>query len=199
MNVARLNFSHGSHEEHLKKIELIKRVRKQLNMPIAIMLDTKGPEYRTGRLADGSVMLNRGEHFTFTTEDVLGDRERVSVSYKNLPQELEVGDTVLVNNGLMVFRVLECTDTEVRCEVVAGGELTDRKRHELPRQGAQADLPQRAGQGGYTLRRGKRRGLHRLFLRLPPRGSGRGARLAGRVGREEHRRHRQAGEPLGRG
>ena len=132
MNVARLNFSHGSHEEHLKKIELIKRVRKQLNMPIAIMLDTKGPEYRTGRLADGSVMLNRGEHFTFTTEDVLGDRERVSVSYKNLPQELEVGDTVLVNNGLMVFRVLECTDTEVRCEVVAGGELTDRKSMSFP-------------------------------------------------------------------
>ena len=132
MNVARLNFSHGSHEEHLKKIELIKRVRKQLNMPIAIMLDTKGPEYRTGRLADGSVMLNRGEHFTFTTEDVLGDRERVSVSYKNLPQELEVGDTVLVNNGLMVFHVLECTDTEVRCEVVAGGELTDRKSMSFP-------------------------------------------------------------------
>ena len=111
MNVARLNFSHGSHEEHLKKIELIKRVREQLNMPIAIMLDTKGPEYRTGRLADGRVLLNKGERFTFTTEDILGDRERVSVSYKNLPHELEAGDTVLVNNGLMVFRVLDCTDT----------------------------------------------------------------------------------------
>ena len=72
MNVARLNFSHGSHEEHLKKIELIKRVRRQLNMPIAIMLDTKGPEYRTGRLADGRVLLNKGERFTFTTEDILG-------------------------------------------------------------------------------------------------------------------------------
>ena len=82
MNVARLNFSHGSHEEHLRKINLIKRVREQLNMPIAIMLDTKGPEYRTGRLAEGSVMLNKGERFTFTTEDIPGDRERVSVSYK---------------------------------------------------------------------------------------------------------------------
>lgn len=127
MNVARLNFSHGSHEEHLRKINLIKHVREQLNMPIAIMLDTKGPEYRTGRLAESSVMLNKGERFTFTTEDILGDRERVSVSYKNLPRELETGDTVLVNNGLMVFQVVECTDTDVICEVVAGGELTDRK------------------------------------------------------------------------
>ena len=77
-------------------------------------------------------MLNKGERFTFTTEDIPGDRERVSVSYKNLPRELETGDTVLVNNGLMVFQVVECTDTDVICEVVAGGELTDRKSMSFP-------------------------------------------------------------------
>ena len=132
MNVARLNFSHGTHEEHRLKLERIKRVRERLNLPIAIMLDTKGPEYRTGCLADGRVMLAKGDRFTFTAEDVPGDRTRVSVSYKHLARELEPGDTVLVNNGLMVFRVLECTDTEVRCEVVAGGELTDRKSMSFP-------------------------------------------------------------------
>ena len=78
------------------------------------------------------MLLNKGERFTFTTEDILGDRERVSVSYKNLPHELEAGDTVLVNNGLMVFRVLDCTDTEVHCEVEAGGELSDRKSMSFP-------------------------------------------------------------------
>ena len=78
------------------------------------------------------MLLNKGERFTFTTEDILGDRERVSVSYKNLPHELEAGDTVLVNNGLMVFRVLDCTDTEVHCEVEAGGELSDRKSMSSP-------------------------------------------------------------------
>ena len=132
MNVARLNFSHGSHEEHLQKIERIRRVREQLNQPIAIMLDTKGPEYRTGRLAEGRVMLTRGDRFTFTTEDVLGDRTRVSVSYKGLPAEMAPGDTILVNNGLMVFEVTDCTETEVNCTVVAGGELTDRKSMSFP-------------------------------------------------------------------
>ena len=132
MNVARLNFSHGTHEEHRLKLERIKRVRERLNLPIAIMLDTKGPEYRTGCLADGRVMLAKGDRFTFTAEDVPGDRTRVSVSYKHLARELEPGDTVLVNNGLMVFNVLECTDTEVRCEVVAGGELTDHKSMSFP-------------------------------------------------------------------
>ncbi|HIS03677.1 MAG TPA: pyruvate kinase [Candidatus Pullichristensenella avicola] len=132
MNVARLNFSHGTHEEHLQKIERIRRVREQLNQPIAIMLDTKGPEYRTGRLAEGRVMLSRGDRFTFTTEDILGDRTRVSVSYKGLPAEMAAGDTILVNNGLMVFEVTDCTDTEVNCTVVAGGELTDRKSMSFP-------------------------------------------------------------------
>ena len=84
MNVARLNFSHGTHEEHKEKIDLIKKVRERLEMPIAIMLDTKGPEYRIRTFRDGKVTLADGAHFTFTTDEVEGDETKVSVSYKNL-------------------------------------------------------------------------------------------------------------------
>lgn len=89
--------------------------------------------------------MPRGDRFTFTTEDVLGDRTRVSVSYKGLPAEMAPGDTILVNNGLMVFEVTDCTETEVNCTVVAGGELTDPQEHEFPRQSAQTALSEPAG------------------------------------------------------
>ena len=95
MNVARLNFSHGTHAEHQAKIDMIKQVREELGLPIAIMLDTKGPEYRIGTFADGKIELHSGDTFTFTTEPVTGNAERVSVSYAGLAQDLEPGDTVL--------------------------------------------------------------------------------------------------------
>ena len=101
MNVARLNFSHGTHEDHLEKIRLIKRLREELDLPVAIMLDTKGPEYRIRKFKNDKVFLNPGDSFTFTTEDVEGDENRVSVSYKGLADDLEVGDTILLNNGLL--------------------------------------------------------------------------------------------------
>ena len=82
MNVARLNFSHGTHEDHQKRIDSIKKIRKELNTPIAIMLDTKGPEYRIGTFANGKETRREGDLFTFTTEDIIGDNTRVSVSYK---------------------------------------------------------------------------------------------------------------------
>lgn len=93
MNVARLNFSHGSHEEHQKKIDLIRQVREKLELPIAIMLDTKGPEYRIKTFANKRITLHDGDMFTFTTDDVVGDQTRVSVIYKGLIEDLEVGDT----------------------------------------------------------------------------------------------------------
>ena len=105
VNVARLNFSHGTHEEQLAKIHMIKKVREELDLPIAIMLDTKGPEYRTGTFKNGKVHINDGDLFTFTTRDVEGSSTIVSVSYKNLAKELRAGDTILVNNGLVSFRV----------------------------------------------------------------------------------------------
>ncbi len=132
MNVARLNFSHGTHEEHKKTIELIKSVREKLNMPIAIMLDTKGPEYRIKTFENKKVTLSDGDRFTFTTDDVIGDETRVSVSYKHLIDELSVGDRVLVNNGLVVFEVESIEGSNAHCKVITGGEISDRKSMSFP-------------------------------------------------------------------
>jgi len=132
MNVARLNFSHGSHEDHKEKIDLIKKVREKLGMPIAIMLDTKGPEYRIKTFKNKKVMLREGDRFTFTSDDIEGDEARVSVTYENLARELSVGDTVLVNNGLVSFKVEEISGNDAICRVVIGGELSDRKSMHFP-------------------------------------------------------------------
>lgn len=127
MNVARLNFSHGTHPEHEKKITLIKKVREKLNLPIAIMLDTKGPEYRIGTFADGKVTVEDGQIFTFTTEDIVGDATHVSVNYKDLIKNLSVGDQILVNNGLVIFEVQKLAGNDAVCKVITGGVLSDRK------------------------------------------------------------------------
>ncbi len=132
MNVARLNFSHGTHEDHLKVINLIKKVRADLNMPIAILLDTKGPEYRIGLFENGKIMLAEGQEFSFTTEDIVGNENYVSVNYKGLPQEMSVGDKILLNNGLVVFKVTSVTDKTVVCTVEIGGELSNRKSMSFP-------------------------------------------------------------------
>lgn len=132
MNVARLNFSHGTHEDHQRRIDLIKKVRSDLKMPIAIMLDTKGPEYRIKTFKNQKILLNDGDSFTFTTEDIIGDETKVSVSYKNLPSELSVGDTILLNNGLLTFEVVSTDDTNIYCTTIIGGELTDRKSMSFP-------------------------------------------------------------------
>lgn len=132
MNVARLNFSHGTHEQHLEMINLIKKVREKLNVPIAIMLDTKGPEYRIKTFENGKITLNDGDEFTFTTNDVVGTNKQVSVSYKGLIKDLCVGDRITVNNGLVVFEVLELTDTDARCLVLMGGELSNSKSMSFP-------------------------------------------------------------------
>ena len=132
MNVARLNFSHGTHEEHLKKIDLIKKVRENLNLPIAIMLDTKGPEYRIKTFEEGKIVLEEGEIFSFTTEDIVGNKERVSVNYEHLVDDLNVGDRILANNGLVILEVIEISKNDAVCKVIAGGELSDRKSMNFP-------------------------------------------------------------------
>lgn len=132
MNVARLNFSHGSHEEHQKKIDLIKKVREKLELPIAIMLDTKGPEYRIKTFENGKVTLQEGAQFTLTTKDVVGNEQCVSVNYENLIENLKKGDRVLVNNGLIILEVKELTKTDAICDVIAGGVLSDRKSMNFP-------------------------------------------------------------------
>ena len=132
MNVARLNFSHGTHEDHLKRIKTIKKVREKLNLPIAIMLDTKGPEYRIKTFKDGQITLREGDTFTFTTDEVEGDQTRVSVNYKGLMEDLSVGDTILLNNGLIIFEVKSLTRTDATCVVKAGGVLSNQKSMSFP-------------------------------------------------------------------
>ena len=132
MNVARLNFSHGTYDEHKKKIELIKKVREKLQLPIAIMLDTKGPEYRIGTFINEKITLESGDPFVFTTEDVQGDQNRVSVNYKDLMKNLSVGDRILVNNGLVVFEVVELREKEAVCRVLNGGTISNRKSMSFP-------------------------------------------------------------------
>lgn len=132
MNVARLNFSHGTHEDHSEKIALVKKVREKLGLPIPIMLDTKGPEYRIKTFENKKIELNDGDTFTFTTEDVIGNQERVSVSYDKLTDELSIGDIIMVNNGLVKFRVKEIKGHDAVCTVVAGGVISDRKSMNFP-------------------------------------------------------------------
>ena len=132
LNVARLNFSHGTHEEHQQKFDMIHKVRKALGLPIALMLDTKGPEYRICTFKNKKILLQDGDAFTFTTRQVEGDETIVGVSYAGLANDLSVGDTVLVNNGLVIFTVERIEGTDIHCRVVVGGELSDRKSMSFP-------------------------------------------------------------------
>ena len=132
MNVARLNFSHGTHEEHAKKIATIKKIRDQKKQPIAIMLDTKGPEFRIKTFENGKITLKNGDKFTFTTDDIIGNEKRVSVSFDGICEQMVPGDKILLNNGLMVFRVDEVKKPDVICTTVIGGELSNRKSMFFP-------------------------------------------------------------------
>ena len=132
MNVARANFSHGDYAQHQRRFDLIKKVREELNLPIAILLDTKGPEYRIGLFENDEVTLKAGDKFTFTTQQITGNQEKVSVSYKRLCEELEVGDPILVNNGLVRFVVKEIKGCDIICDVEVGGKLSNRKSMSFP-------------------------------------------------------------------
>ena len=132
MNVARLNFSHGSHEEHEKKVELIKRVRQKLNLPIAILLDTKGPEYRIKTFVGGKITVKAGQVFTFTTDECEGDETRVSVNYENLHNEMAPGGEITVCNGMVKFRVQEIVGHDIVCVCEVGGEMCNRKSMSFP-------------------------------------------------------------------
>ena len=132
MNVARLNFSHGTHEQHQKTIDTIKKVREKLNLPIAIMLDTKGPEYRIKTFKNDKVTVYAGDTFTFTTDEIEGDETHVSVNYKHLCENLREGDHILVDNGLVIFEVVALTEKEAVCKVLEGGVMSNRKSMSFP-------------------------------------------------------------------
>lgn len=132
MDVARLNFSHGTHEEHKKKIDMIKKIREELDKPIPILLDTKGPEIRIGFFKDGKVELKEGQRFTLTTEEILGNEEIVSITYKELVKDVKPGDKILIDDGLIELVVEDKTDKNIICKVKNGGILTNQKGVNVP-------------------------------------------------------------------
>lgn len=139
MDVARLNFSHGTHEEHRASIIKLRQAAAETGKNIAVMLDTKGPEIRIGVLKGGKVTLKEGSQVVLTTEEVEGDETRISVTYKGLPSAVQPGNTILLSDGMIGLKVIEAGEKEVKCEVVFGGELTDHKGVNLP--GIHLDLP----------------------------------------------------------
>ena len=133
MDIARFNFSHGDHEEQKRKMDLLKEVRDDLRKPIAILLDTKGPEIRTGVLKDGQkVTLEEGQQFVLTTEDIVGDSERVSITYDGLSEDVEPGKKILIDDGLIELEVKEIQGSDIVCTVINGGELGQRKGVNVP-------------------------------------------------------------------
>jgi pyruvate kinase len=139
MDVARLNFSHGSHEEHAARLATLRHVAKELDKTLAIILDTKGPEIRIGILKGGRVNLQDGARVTLTTEEIEGDENRISVTYKGMPHSVRPGSSILLDDGNIGLRVVDVQDQDVLCEVLFGGELADQKGVNLP--GVHLDLP----------------------------------------------------------
>ena len=140
MNVARFNFSHGDHEEQLGRLQMLQKLRKELKRPVAALLDTKGPEIRLRDFTDGKVELKDGQTFTLTTDEIMGDAKRVSITYKNLPEDVKPGDRILIDDGLIGMEVKEIKVTsgakadkdgnkpkDIICQVLNGGVISNRK------------------------------------------------------------------------
>ena len=139
LNICRLNFSHGTYEEHKIRIDAIKKIRRELDLPIGIMLDTKGPEIRLKEFKDGVVELEEGQEFILTTREILGDKNIVGISYKGLPHDVQKGDSILIDDGLIGLEVLETNETDIRCLVKNGGTVKDHKGVNVP--GVKTNLP----------------------------------------------------------
>ncbi len=140
MNVARINFSHGSMEDQIDKVNTIKKVRKELKKPVALLLDTQGPEIRTGKLENGEpVYLEDGDLFILVNEDIEGNKQKVSVSYKNLYKDVKIGTSILIDDGSIEITVEEIKDKDIYCKVVNGGKLGSRKSINVP--GVHVNIP----------------------------------------------------------
>lgn len=139
MNVARLNFSHGDHDEHQRRIDNIKSVRNRLELPVAILLDTKGPEIRTGNFEDGEIFLEEDTYFTLTTKEILGNKTVGSITYKDLPKDVNAGDPILIDDGLVELEVISIEDTDIKCIVKNSGAVKNHKGVNVP--GVKINLP----------------------------------------------------------
>ncbi len=133
MDVARFNFSHGSHQDHKTRLDKIKKLREELNLPVAALLDTKGPEVRVRNFAEGKVTVNNGDSFTLTTRDVEGTKDIVSITYADLPTDVSVGTRILIDDGLIDLKVVSIDNgTDIVCEVINGGVISNHKGVNIP-------------------------------------------------------------------
>ena len=132
MNVGRINFSHGNYQDQEERINTFKKVRDELGLPIPLLLDTQGPEIRIGKFENGEIYLNEGDIFTLVDEDILGNNEKVSISYKGLYKDVKIGTTILINDGTIELIVENIKDGDIYCKVIHGGKLTDRKSANVP-------------------------------------------------------------------
>lgn len=139
MNVARFNFSHGSHEEHKARMDMVRAASKKVGIPVALLLDTKGPEIRLGKFKNGSIQMEEGKEFTLTARDVEGDETIVSVNYKELPQDVKAGDHILLSDGLVNLEVISVEDQDIHTKILNSGKMSDRKRVAVP--GIAINLP----------------------------------------------------------
>lgn len=139
MNVARFNFSHGSHEEHKQRIDMVRAASKKLGIPVALLLDTKGPEIRLGKFKNGSIMMEAGNEFTLTARDVEGDETIASMNYKELPQDVKAGDHILLSDGLVNLEVVSVEGEDIHTKILNSGKMSDRKRVAVP--GIAINLP----------------------------------------------------------
>lgn len=144
MNVARFNFSHGTHAEHKKRLDTLKELREELEVPVAALLDTKGPEIRLKKFETGMETLQTGQEFTLTTREVVGSREICAVTYKDLPQDVTVGTRIMLDDGLIALTVIRLNETDIVCRVDNGGVIKDRKGVNIP--GAHLSMPYMSAQ-----------------------------------------------------
>lgn len=139
MNVARFNFSHSDHTEHLARFKQLDKLRRELNLPIAALLDTRGPEIRIGMVKDGKITLTQGKKVTLTTKDVIGDEKTLPVNYDKLPDDIKDGDRILIDDGLIELVVLSHTSTDICCSILNGGDVSNRKGVNVP--GVRLSMP----------------------------------------------------------
>ena len=151
MDVARLNFSHGSHGDHLEMMNRVRQAAKMKDEPISILLDLQGPKIRTGKLKE-PMELKNGELLTITIDEMIGEDHKVSTTYQHLPKDVKPGDTILMDDGLLQFKVVSSTEREVTAEVVYGGTLKSNKGINLPRRIGQRSVADRKGQRRSNLR-----------------------------------------------
>ena len=139
MNVARMNFSHGTHEEQKARLDMIKKLREELNLPVAALLDTKGPEIRIGDVEGGKMELKPGQEFTLTTEEMLGTEKKVTITYKELYKDVEPGDSILIDDGLIGMEVVRIDESDIVCRVKNGGFISNHKGVNVP--GVELNMP----------------------------------------------------------